>query len=349
MNILLASAHPYIPQISGGAQSSTHELAVEFRERGHNVSVLAGLTGDGWLGFSSRLKLKLQARRYVVDSNLGYPVFRSWFPWEVAETVAEECKADVIVLQSGFPVRMALSLKNAHARLFIYLRNVEQEDLGGDLSQLSHVSYIANSHFTAKRFKDLFGIDATVIHPLVRRENYETVSTLENVTFINPHPLKGLDIALAIAERCPEIPFSFIETWTLPDKEAEALKRQVAMLGNVTLRPSTRNMKSVYGKAQIVLAPSRWEEAFGRIATEAHFSGIPVVGSRCGGLPEAIGPGGVLVDTDAPIEDWVGAIKGLWHDKSFYAEKSAEARSYSKRPEIDRTKQLDRLLDVLTE
>ncbi|CAH2397563.1 glycosyltransferase [Mesorhizobium ventifaucium] len=346
MNILLASAHPYIPQISGGAQSSTHELAIEFIRRGHNVSVLSGLTADGLLGFSSRLKLKLLSQRYVVDNALGYAVFRSWFSWEVADEVAARLNANVVVLQSGYPVKIALALRKAKARLFIYLRNVELEDLGGDLRALKNVSYIANSRFTAKRYNDLFGIDAEMVHPLVRRENYETRSTRENVTFINPHPLKGLETALSIAERCPEIPFSFIETWTLSAEQKELLKQRIAALGNVTLRPGTKDMKSVYGKAKIVLAPSQWEEAFGRIAAEAHFSGIPVVGSSCGGLPEAIGPGGILVDREASVEEWISAIKRLWHDETYYAEKSAIARSYSNRPEMDRERQLDRLLHL---
>lgn len=348
MNILLASAHPYLPQISGGAQSSTHELAVEFGRRGHNVSVLAGLTGDGWLGLKSRFMLKIPGTRYVVDRQLGYPVYRTWFSANVAAEVAERTKADVVVMQSGFPVQLAKALAGSTARIFIYLRNVELEDLGGDLRELSGVGYVANSNFTAGRFKQLFGIDAAMVHPLVRRENYATETTRENVTFINPHPLKGLETALAVARQLPEIPFSFIETWTLDAEQKAKLDRDIAALGNVTLRPSTKDMKSVYGKARIVLAPSRWEEAFGRIAAEAHFSGIPVVGSNCGGLPEAIGPGGTLIDTGAPIETWVEAVRSLWHDKAVYAEKSALALDYSKRPEMDRERQLDRLLTLFS-
>src|ERR1700752_5101159 len=129
MNILLASAHPYIPQISGVAQSNTHELAVEFIRSGHNVSVLSGLTHRGCLGCRSRLKLKLLSRRYVVDKALGYAVFRSWFPWEVADEVAVCVNADVVVLQSGYPVKIALALGKTKARLFVYLHNVELDDL----------------------------------------------------------------------------------------------------------------------------------------------------------------------------------------------------------------------------
>ena len=85
MNILLASAHPYIPQMIGGAQSSMHDLATEFVRRGHKVGVLSGLTGEGWVGRKSRVRLKLGRRNYVIDTSLGYPVYRAWFPREAAE------------------------------------------------------------------------------------------------------------------------------------------------------------------------------------------------------------------------------------------------------------------------
>lgn len=311
------------------------------------MAVLAGLTGEGWLGAKSRLKLKLARTRYVVDYQLGYPTYRSWFAWEAAAEVADRVKADVVVLQSGYPVKIGLALARTNARVVVYLHNVELEDLGGSLAELRNITYIANSQFTARRFKDIYGIDAEVVYPLVERQKYQTISTRTNVTFINPHHLKGLETALAIAERCPEIPFSFIETWTLSDEESESLKRKVAALENVTLRPRTRSMKTVYGLTKIVLAPSRWEEAFGRVAAEAHLSGIPTVGTNIGGLPEAIGPGGILVDPDAAIEVWVSAVKNLWHDKEFYDEKSSAALSYSKRPEMDREYQISKLIDIL--
>ena len=131
MKILLANAHPYIPQMVGGAQSSINDLAREFAARGHEVSVLSGLTGKGRLGVVSRVKLKLNRRGYVVDRTLGYPVYRAWFPWEVAADVARHVGADVVVPQSLFPVKIAQALDGVDTRVVIYLRNAEVEDLGG--------------------------------------------------------------------------------------------------------------------------------------------------------------------------------------------------------------------------
>jgi glycosyltransferase involved in cell wall biosynthesis len=105
-------------------------------------------------------------------------------------------------------------------------------------------------------------------------------------------------------------------------------------------------MKDIYRRAKVLLAPSRWEEAWGRVATEAQFSGIPVLASNRGGLPESVGPGGIQLDPDGPIEDWVEALRRLWFDKAFYADLSAKALAYAKRPQINPDRQIDLLLET---
>jgi glycosyltransferase involved in cell wall biosynthesis len=106
-------------------------------------------------------------------------------------------------------------------------------------------------------------------------------------------------------------------------------------------------MKSIYGKARVLLAPSLWEEAWGRVATEAQFSGIPVLGSLRGGLPEAIGPGGELIDGSAPAEVWIAALRRMWDDPVHYQALSDAAYAYSARPEIEPDFQIGMLEDVL--
>ncbi|ULB12441.1 glycosyltransferase (plasmid) [Cereibacter azotoformans] len=113
------------------------------------------------------------------------------------------------------------------------------------------------------------------------------------------------------------------------------------------LQGRTADMKAVYDKARLVLAPSLWQEAWGRVATEAQFCGLPVIGSSRGGLPEAIGPGGLIVDADAPLSAWVAAVRRLWDDPAEYERLAIEAIAHAGRPEIKGRQQLCAFLDVL--
>lgn len=347
LRILLATAHPHIPQIAGGAQSSTHELARELAGRGHETAVLAGLTGAGKTGLRGRIMLKLTGRKAVRDDELGYPTWRGWRPWEAAAELKSAFRPDVTLVQSGQPVKMAAAFEAADVATVVYLRNVEEDDIGGDPCALKGARFIANSRFTSDWYRRRFGIESAVIHPLIQAENYRTETARTHAVFINPHPDKGLDVAAAIAKACPEIPFLFIETWTMDAAERAALNAVLAPLGNVTLVPRTRDMRTIYSNARVVLAPSRWEEAFGRIAAEAHVSGIPVIASDRGGLPEAVGEGGILVNADAPMQTWVETLRRVWSDEAVYADLSAKARAHAARPALDRAQQIAALVAEL--
>lgn len=347
MRILLATAHPHIPQIAGGAQSSTHELARELAARGHETAVLAGLTGAGWLGLRGRAMLKLTGRKAVRDDELGYPTWRAWHAWEAASELKAAFRPDVTLVQSGQPVKMAAAFEAAGVPAAVYLRNVEEDDIGGDPRALKAARFIANSRFTKDWYRQRFGIESAVIHPLIQAESYRTETARTHVVFINPHPDKGLEVALAVAKSCPDIPFLFIETWIMSAEERATLDAALAPLGNVALVPRTRDMRTVYSKARVVLAPSRWAEAFGRIAAEAHVSGIPVIASDRGGLPEAVGEGGVLVSADAPIQAWIDAVRRVWSDESACADLSAKALAHAARSALDRAVQIAALVAEL--
>lgn len=347
MNVLFGSGKGYPPEFSGGVQSSTHHLALQLKAHGHQPSVLAALFGDGGFGMKSRIKLKLLRRPGVIDRLPGYPVVRAWFPWEAAEFAVKKLKPDVAIVQCHESVPIGKALQAQGVPLVVYLRNVEFHELGGDLRELPSAHYIANSNFTARVYKEKFGLNATVIPPTIDPSQYCTPTTRDYVTLINPYPEKGFDLAVQIARECPDIPFLFLESWTLGDAHRAEIKRVIASLPNVRLEGRTSDMKTVYGRTKILLAPSKWEEAWGRVASEAHCSGIPVIGSRRGGLPEAIGVGGLVLDYDAPLNHWVAAVQRLWSDPSTYKALSTAALEFSKRPQMQPDTQFAMFLAIL--
>jgi glycosyltransferase involved in cell wall biosynthesis len=126
------------------------------------------------------------------------------------------------------------------------------------------------------------------------------------------------------------------------------LKRRIAQLRNVQLLERSSDMRSVYAATRVLLVPSRpGHETWGRVASEAHFSGIPVLASDVGGLPEAVGPGGTIMPIDASPRAWAVALKRLWTDPEYYEAKSAAALAYSGRSAINLDRQLHLLRDIL--
>jgi glycosyltransferase involved in cell wall biosynthesis len=341
VNILLATAHPYIPEMAGGMQNSSMSLAQGLQRRGHNVSVLSGLIGQGWLGFRARALMKATGAKAAKDLHLGFPVWRAWFVWEAAAYVAERERPDVVVVMARKPVRVAEAFRSLGLPIVMWLLDVEFKDHEGAFERLGDVLCVANSRFTAGRYNARYGVNPRVIHPIFKPKEYIVETTRRNVTFINPNPAKGLSIAVELARHCPEIPFQFVEAWPLDGIQRAALMNDLASLPNVTFCTSVRDMRQIYGTARILLAPSQWEEGYGRVATEAHFSGIPVLASDRGGLPEAVGDGGVLLGATEPVERWVRELRRLWNDNTYYSGLSNAAIAYSQRGEIHEAHQIE--------
>ena len=347
MNLLFVTAHPHTPQIAGGSQSSTHELSLEIIKRGHEVSVLSGLYHKDRLGYLVRAALKLTPMKYTRDKLPGYPVYRKWFVWEEGDAVLKQAKPDVLIVTAGKPFKTAKHFAQFGIPLVVYVRDVEFHKYEASPADLpASTIYVANSQFTADAYKEKYGIDAVPIPPMFMAERYTCDHAPEVVSFINPHPKKGRDIAFQIAERCPDIPFEFVEGWPLPEDVSKQNVEWARKCGNVTLKPRTNDMRKVYSRTKILLIPSQWQEAWGRIASEAHFSGIPCVATKIGGLSESVGEGGILISPDAPIDDWVTAVRKLWDDQGFYAAMQQQTRDYSKRDILNKDNQIDTLLDA---
>jgi glycosyltransferase involved in cell wall biosynthesis len=68
--------------------------------------------------------------------------------------------------------------------------------------------------------------------------------------------------------------------------------------------------------------------------TEAQVSGIPLLASDRGGLPESVGPGGILLPVDAPLDDWLVAFDRLWSDREAHRTYSELALAHARRPTI---------------
>jgi glycosyltransferase involved in cell wall biosynthesis len=339
MRILFINTHYFMPQSHGGMSITLDQLCRALAARGHRVSVLAGFRRGGWYGRKTSIAMKIRAlaggRKIARDHPRGYPVWRSWDPVGDIQYVSEQERPDVIVIMGGKVVPAVRAARKTGVPLLTQVHDVEFHFHAGDFSEVVDIPCVANSHFTANVYRDHFGITADVVYPFISPEKYKVSPSREAVAFVNPYLHKGVKVAIAVAQRCSDIPFLFVGIPPAVDETGAPIADVIARLPNVTLLPPQDDMRAVYEKCKILLAPSQWEEAFGRVIIEAQISGIPVVASSRGGLPEAAGDGGILLSASSPVDDWAAAIRRLWTDGELYNTMSARALASASRLEFD--------------
>ena len=345
MTIAFVSGNPHMPQVLGGVEVNTHALAGELSRRGIPVCVLAKLSLRNRFGLWRAARIATSGRKVWVDRDLGYPVFRSRRPDHHTAVLPRPV---VAVVQNGPMLDLAAGFARLAVPSVAYLHGLGFEKWPTETAGLPFRGYIANSHFTASRFYQRFGVSPAVVPPLFRRTDYATESVGSMVTFINPVAVKGVDLALEIAALCPQIPFAFVRGWPLSLRDEARLKREAARLGNIELRERTNDMRTVYRDTRLLLVPSQWEdETWGRVVSEAQFSGIPVVASDRGGLPESVGPGGIVLPHDAPAGLWADAVTSAWSDEMQHGALSRAALDYAARAELDPEYQISAFIDTL--
>lgn len=333
MRIIFATK-PHLPML-GGAQLTTHYLAEELARRGHSVTVLA------------------------LEPSKPTPRRRDPFPYELVSTSAPQNllgellateRADCVVV-GGYhdrtaPWVSAMLCAAGPVPTILYLHDIGTVSLATDADRVATVS-----KFLAERVQRL-GVEAVCIEPVVELRRYRVATSRHVALFINPVMQKGVEVAFALAEARPDIPFAFVRCWPLDRTRIAALAARAAPLPNVQVRDSVMDARLLYGDARVLLVPSPYPEAWPRVAAEAQASGIPVIGADVGGIAEAAGGIGLFIDPHAPLAQWEQALVTLWEDERVYREHAERASDAAKRESItprsvgDRFERLIRTLAV---
>jgi len=139
------------------------------------------------------------------------------------------------------------------------------------------------------------------------------------------HPGKGHDLLLEALARLGDRPWRLVCAGSLdvdPDHVsaiqaqvyARRWERRVTFAGPLV----GSALEAAYGLADVVVLPSRGE-SFGMVVTEALAHALPVVATRTGGVPEALGraPGGTLPGLLVAPDDPAALADGLarWLDE----------------------------------
>lgn len=167
------------------------------------------------------------------------------------------------------------------------------------------------------------------------------------LTFVNPSREKGVwafaRIADELGRQRPDIPILVVESRGTEETVASC-GLDLRARGNVFFMKHTRDPRKFWRLTRACLMPSLWCENQPLVAVEAMANGIPVIGSDRGGIPEAVGDGGVVLplparltpgssELPAPEEvaPWVEEIVRLWDDPEGYEARSRQALAESSR------------------
>lgn len=176
------------------------------------------------------------------------------------------------------------------------------------------------------------GVDTAQFQPDgVRHEGAVRVMFMGRVI-----PDKGADVLLQAVQRLDAAGLEvvivgrpgFAADAPLSDHEREL--RRLAEASAAAVRFQTfvprAELPALLRTADVFVVPSRWPEPWALTVGEALATGLPVIASRIGGIPEAMGNAGILVPPDDPAA-LADALRGLIGDDARRAALAEAARA----------------------
>jgi len=335
-------ANPYFLPFHGGIEGRMLGLAQQLARRGHEVGVVtAQLPGtareERMHGFTV-----LRCPAWVWQ---GFPYNPPPLLTRGIGEVLQAWQPDVVDFQYRWAPEWTLAMRDwakEHA-LVVTWHNAygEGEGAAGWLSQANDAAFLRFLP-SARR---VVCISDAVRRDLAARGVAEERLVTIHAGFDPPPPFvaeqgehavfvgrlvatKGLDVLLAALARAPGM------TVVLVGKgpERAALERQARALG-VADRvrfagwvPEEEKLRLV-ASARFVVHPARWE-SLGHAVAEAMLLGKPIVATDVGGLPEMVGPGGLLVPPGDPAA-LAEAMERLHADPLLRADMGKRAQAHA--------------------
>lgn len=210
---------------------------------------------------------------------------------------------------------------------------------------------VAVSNYVAKNLEEQFQRKVDVVYNTFNNKDRiigEPVDDPEfDITMINPTEAKGGEVFFVLSRQMPQRKFRAIKGWTdLKTDEGDYdpyLMELMAMchnkdrsrqndyipndpqppaLPNLTISDPVYRVGEIFQNTRLLLVPSKWDEAFGRVVVENAMNGGFTLASNNGGLPESMGiagyPGEFLVDDFQNPEAWRDKIEWFFgNQKSF--------------------------------
>ena len=314
---ILYSIHGYPPHLNAGAEMMLHDLAKFFISKGHEVKVL----------IPEPMVTGVQ-NPYQFDGVWVHPrrknVWEEHYKW-----------ADVVFTHLGETPFALQTCRTMDKHCVFFAHNTWLYSDLKEAEKRGNVSVVYNSQFAKEELG--YNLPNYVLTPPCDFRKYDNgKDPYDNryITIINFNENKGGMEFFEIARR-------------MPDRKFLAVKGSYGdqcniFPDNVRVIENTTEIMKVYGNTRILCMPSAYE-SWGRTATEAMCSGIPVIANDTSGLEENLGKAGLFCKRDR-ISEWVRQIE-LLDDKSLYDYVSKKCRERSR--ELDPLPQMEGLLKFI--
>ena len=315
MRILSLHYGPYVAAHGGGSKADRFILEA-LSDKGHDCRALIPTSYGTWKA-NSCLFLHSLTERNITHKRLEYDNYQFRLNGVDVHAISEKTQADFFrmlalrarartMIETWSPDcvfvtgsdRFHLQLETAitySSKVIYFVRSSVDLGLGpfciapspripGLLSQAAAI--VCPSQYLSAYIERWTGLSARVVDVPVYGEGpfeeYRGVNS-GHVVLVNPCAIKGITIFERLADLLPNMTFGAVPTWGTSSDDLNRL----ASLRNVRLLPPSDDIDDVFQHVKVLLMPSLWDEAFGRLCVEAMLRGIPVLASDVGGLPEA--------------------------------------------------------------
>lgn len=137
---------------------------------------------------------------------------------------------------------------------------------------------------------------------------------------------KGIKILLKTAINLPNIKFIFVGNGPL-EKYVLIFSNKYKNIEYLGAIPNYK-LPEIYRRASIFSIASQYSEGFGRVSMEAVASGLPVIGSNLGAIPEALDKT-VSILFKPTIKNFIDTLKHLSKNKNKYQNLQKNCRHYA--------------------
>lgn len=195
------------------------------------------------------------------------------------------------------------------------------------LTSLRQKIPFTNSLFSQEYLRAHTGMEARYWPPYIEKERYVSHGQQSRrlnkiIGFYNAGPHKGGKIVHSLMDQLPEYTFKIM-----------GYRHPIPSRPHVQFHEEPIGSKRFYSDLSLLIVPSMVPEGYSRVIMEAFMNGIPVIANKVGGIPEAAGKAGILVDSDQKeeqmVREYVDHIHHLLHDELYYETLSQRSLEHS--------------------